>query len=363
MDEQAEQLQSYIRQQIQSGLEPDEIHAHLQASGWPPETVQQAFLAVQATMIPTALQSQPQAQPLGNPPVASAPQALGTRRGRIKTGWLLLKQSVHLLNGNKYLLRYLLMTYVWVLILTLVLIGIYLADHQLLYTENDGLSVVGYIVTFISYVVINFAIDFYAAALAANMLGIFQGKREPFSTYTRLARSKAPTILVFSLMQATVGMILKFVIERLRYVGKILSWLLGTLWSLGTMFVLPIIITSDTSAPRAVKESVNFFKSTWGENITAKVTVNTPLFFINLAVACLFYPLIITTLVNGSIVAFWIVVSLYTFVQLSIAVVGSFANSLINVSLFYYAKYHQVPPSFEAELLNKVFVAKKNRFF
>lgn len=364
MDEQIEQLKVYIRQQIQGGVEPNVIASHLHASGWPPEAVEQAFKAVQATMIPTVQQANAPGQSATIPP----PQVKGSLLSRIKTGWLILKQSVKVLNGNKYLLRYLAMTYLWVVILTIGFVALFLGFREIIYDPNSidpgsSLSLLGFALVFVNYVVIYFVINFYAAALAANMLQIFLGRNEPFSAFTKLAWSKAPTIFLFSLIQATVGIILEFIVERIRFIGWFLSWLLGTMWSLGTLFVLPIIVTSDASAPKAIKQSVNFFKATWGENITAKVTVNTPLALINIAVIAVFWPLFFVVMMTGSLAGVLAVLIAFLFVQLTIAIIGSFANSLLNVSLFYYATYHQVPPSFDAELLNRVFVKRKRRFF
>ncbi len=368
MDDQTEKLKAYIKQQLQAGLQPDEVEQQLQTSGWPPETAHQAFLAVQAGMVPASIQASTPAAPAANQSAVPPPQAIGTGRGRIKTGWLLLKQSARILNGNRYLLRYLLMTYVTVMIASIIFVVIFIVGRNLFFDPNAAdpnydLTLIGIPIVFASYVVIYFLVNYYAAALAANVLQIFLGKSEPFSAYTKLARSKAPAIFMFSLIEATVGMILRFLVERIRFVGWILAWLLGTAWSLGTMFVLPIIVTSDTSAPRAIKQSITFFKSTWGENITAKVTVNAPLFLINLLVILMFLPLFFITFYNGTVILALFLIVIYGVIQLSIAIVGSFANSLINISLFYYAAYHQIPPSFDADLLNHVFVKKKRRLF
>ena len=177
----------------------------------------------------------------------------------------------------------------------------------------------------------------------------------------RLARSKWRAILLFSMISATVGLFLQFVIERIRWVGYILAWVLGTLWSLGTLFVIPLMVTADKpQAFPAIKQSIRFFKQTWGESVISKISVNLPLALLNMLLLLVFFVLIF---VSGSTIVGFILVIIYICLTLVLAVVGSFANSAVNVALFYYAQFHQVPPAFDESLLNQVFIKRNRRFF
>ena len=343
-------------------MTPDEIAQQLHATGWPADVVQQAFLAVQASSIPTAMQ-QPVAPVTSQPAVL--PQANGTRRGRIRTSFILLRVSMDILKGNKYLLRYFLMTWLSVILVNLVIFACIViafaslaGDSPRTYSQLEVYSFV-----FVSYLVIYFLVNFYAAALAANLLDIFHGQPQPYKTYISATRKKLVPILVFSLISSIIGMILQFIVERIRWIGWILSWLIGTAWSLGTMFVLPIIMTSDVNALTAIKQSVHFFKQTWGENVVSKVTVALPIFFLNLLVIFIFWPLLAVTASSGHIALFIFVLFLYVFVQLNIAIVGSFASSVVNVALFYYAAYKQIPAGFDADMLNNVLIKRKHKLF
>ncbi|MDB5181460.1 MAG: hypothetical protein JWP13_223 [Candidatus Saccharibacteria bacterium] len=281
---------------------------------------------------------------------------------------MLFRQSFSVLIGNKYLLRYLLMTGLWVLLITVAMVGLYLfidwkSPKTYSVDKNSGrefTSLLGFGMLFINYILVYFVINFYAAGLTANVLDIFQGQRRPYQIYIGVARKKAPTLFFYSAIAATVGVLLQYIAERVRWVGWLISWFLGTLWSLGTLFVVPIIITSESGAPTAIKQSVKFFKTTWGENITAKVTVNFPLFLIQLSLMAVFIPLaFFLTAITGHIEVFIGVFIVYILCSLTVAVIGSFANSLINIALFYFAAYRQVPPAFSADLLNSIFVPRK----
>src|SRR5664279_1292070 len=115
-----QQLQTYISSQIQIGVTPDELVAQLRTANWDEESIRQAFVAHQAAQLRTGMVQQTQVENVSQQLTSSEasagilPQAAGRRRGRIRTGWLLFRQSMRILNGNRYLLRYMAMTAVYV---------------------------------------------------------------------------------------------------------------------------------------------------------------------------------------------------------------------------------------------------------
>ena len=266
-----------------------------------------------------------------------------------------------LLSGNRYLLRYLLMTWVVIIAVEALIIAMIFAFWNPFSYEESSETLSWYVFAFISYVVIYFLINYYAAGLSANILDIFRGKRRPYGAYMAAARAKTGPILMFSVIDASVGMFLRYVVERVRIVGWILSWILGVIWSLSTMFVLPTIMDSDKGAVDSIKHSMRLFKQTWGENITAKVTVNTPLALLNFSLAFLiFTPLVWFAAMAAGEAGFIAVLLFIIFIEVSLAILGSFANSVVNMALYYYATYHQVPPAFSKDMLDHVFIERKH---
>ena len=362
--EPTEELKNYVWQQLQGGISPDTIASHLQASGWSTEAIQASFQAAQVAVMPSFLQS-----PTDNK-VVSPPTVAASKRGRFKTSWLLLKQSMKVLRGNPQLFRYMLMTIAWGFLVVIIFGVIFWFGKNTFFTDridNNGDSVptaIGYVVIFIYYVLFYFVINFYAAALTYAIFDIFGGQLRPYREYVRLAFTKAGSLFVFSIFEATVGMILRYIVERIRFVGWILSWLLGAMWSLGTMFTIPYIVSSEVGAPTAVKQSLSLFKSTWGENIITKASVNAPIALLVISGTALYFFIAFSVILSGGgITAFIITFFLYLFALLTVLLIGSFANSLVNAALFYYATKHEVPPAFDADLLNRVFIKKKRRFF
>lgn len=348
-----QQLTTYIYSQLQHGQSPDTIAEQLRQAGWSEDLIQQGFSAVQSQVVPSSMQGSAAAM---QQQVVEKPQANGKRRGRIRTGWQILAHCIDLLNGNRYLLRYYLMTWALVILLNAVFIVFFWFANPDFYESDTNWYLIGFAMYLIIYCVINF----YAAALARNILDIYEGQRKPYAEYIRAARSKFWPIFVYSLLSALVGIIMEYIIERLGWVGRIIAWVIGTAWSVATMFTLPIIMDTDKSAPSAIKQSWGLLKQTWGEGITAKVTAAVPITLLQIAAMFIFLVLMWPAFAAGWVAAL-LLVFCYIFVSVSLAVIGSYASNFINAALYYYATKGQVPPGFDANMLNDVLVKSKRQ--
>src|SRR5436853_7894874 len=75
------------------------------------------------------------------------------------------------------------------------------------------------------------------------------------------------SILAWSFVAATVGMILRVIERRAGFIGRIVTGLLGVAWTMLTYFVVPVMIFEGAGVGRAIKRSGELFKKTWGEAV------------------------------------------------------------------------------------------------
>lgn len=378
-----EKLRIYIQQQIHTGLRPDEIAAHLRIAGWSEELINNAFLKVQAQVMPSPVVTQPVIpntgtleSPIEQTTVVSNQlfqsqnvAAPAQKRGRIKTGWLLLKQSLKVLRQHEGLTRYIIVSAFFSLVLTIIIVLIFIFGQNMLLAssvtngiKNYNLTSLGYLTAFVYYVLAFFIINFYTAGLTANILDLFQGNSHPYGHYMKKARSRGGTIFIFSLIEATIGTILRLIAERSRLLGFIVSKILGTLWSIARLFVIPIIVSSDKNSFAAIKQSILLLKATWGENIVGRATfgIIISIVYIFLLLPISFVLILIGVSIGhliGGIIAVILVISLF----LVFSIIISAASSVLNTALFYFAQYKMIPPAFDPDLLNSVFINRKKR--
>jgi hypothetical protein len=356
------ELSTYVFQQLQRGLSPADITAQLRNAGWKEADISAGFSAAQTNIVPSPVVA-------GTNPVQLPPPIV---KGRMKTGWLIFKQSIRFISDNPGLVRYIIMSLLFTLIIFGILIVIILLDSNgsqtLFYTTYDsvadkttygatGLGIIvaalfGYIGTFVTY--------YYGVALASHVLAIFHAKPGTYKDHIALARKRLPAIALYALIATVVGYILRMIEERFKIVGLIISRIIGVLWALATTFVLPIIADTNENAPQSIKHSIALFKSNWGETITGRIALTGFLFLIYFLIGI---PVTIgLTLGLGmlfGVVGVIIAIVLFVIGIIVISTLEVLASNVLNVSLYYYAQYKTIPPSFSPELLASVFVAKK----
>ena len=145
-----------------------------------------------------------------------------------------------------------------------------------------------YIPTFLFYVV-TYAIGiFFQAAVVAGATERMQGGDPTVSTALAAAARRIGPILIWAVVAATVGMIIRAIHNRVSFIGKILASLMGAAWSLATFFVVPVLVLEDRSIPESFKRSVSVFRETWGETVVGGTTLGA-------AALCAWFTLIAVT--------------------------------------------------------------------
>src|SRR5262249_4768139 len=99
-----------------------------------------------------------------------------------------------------------------------------------------------YLVAFLFYFVNYFVIVFFNAALVSCAFIRFPGGTPTIGDGMRAAVSRLPQILAWALVSATVGMLLKAVENVHEKAGEIISAILGTVWTVITYFVVPVLV-------------------------------------------------------------------------------------------------------------------------
>lgn len=377
--DQTKNLKTYIWQQLQSGVQPVEIRQQLLGGGWTVEAVDAAFADISRELsAPQPAASLDEEQRPSVTPQAAATQTLpaepAVKRGRIKTAWLLLKQSLKLLNHHRELVRYPLMSFAISMVLLILLVIVYIANPgEALYTtyqvqEGAGMVTrtqstgVGIFVILAAYIALGFITFLYAAGLSAHVLDLYRGSSKRYADYMALARSKSLQLLLFSTINVTVGLILATIAERFRLLGWIIAKLLGALWSLATAFTVPVIVETDKNAVAAIRHSTSLFIQTWGENVVGRITFNGIVILIYLFI---FIPvLVVLSIVMTALAGFvgMILVGILAIVLLIFAIiVETTAAQILNTALYYYAQYRQIPAAFDPDLLAGVFQQKKSK--
>jgi MFS family permease len=212
-----------------------------------------------------------------------------------------------------------------------------------------------YLMLFGFYVVNYFIVVFFNMALIHCSRLYFRGEEVTVRAGLLFSLSRIGVIFSWAFFAATVGLILRMIQENVGWLGKIITGLIGIVWSIATFFVVPIIAYENAGPIEAVKRSTQLMKQKWGESLGASfsfgliqflgmILVGLPLYF----VGAIFHP----------------------FAGIALAIVGIFlVISIISAAqtIFVSAIYHNINGDlvkhFNQQMVDQLFEKKEKTWF
>lgn len=212
-----------------------------------------------------------------------------------------------------------------------------------------------YVVAFVFYFCNYFVVIFFNAALISCALVGFHGGTPTVASGLQAAAARLPQILAWAFVAATVGVLLKVVENAHRRVGSIIRAILGTVWTVCTYFVVPVLVVEKVGPFKAIRRSMSILRKTWGEGLSGEAGLRFMLFLLALPGLAL---VLLGVLAMGTAplagVALFALAGVY---YLSLTVVGSALDGILLAALYLYAAYGEVPDAFRRSRLKGAFAS------
>jgi len=240
---------------------------------------------------------------------------------RISRGWALTKQSWGVLKSDRSLVIFPMLSAIFALIavaviwlptasMSGVLAGEAINEHDPVY--YIAAAATAYVSTFIAV--------FFNVALAACAVRSLRGEDTTVGERIRAAMQRLGPILGWTLVAATIGLVLRLLQDRIPLAAKIAVWIAGAAWAVATFFVIPVLALERSGPWQSIKRSVAVVKARWGEGATGTVAIS--------AVTVL---VVVIVMVGGAACA--IVLFAAGLQQLAIAVIAIAVAAVIVVSI------------------------------
>lgn len=195
---------------------------------------------------------------------------------RLSNGWELTKNSFKVLRENKELIIFPILSGVSLILITASFVIAFMASvgwdvDSVGASENgDNGNMIAYVgITFLFYLVNYFVVIFFNMALIHCTRMYFHGEPVSIRKGLQFSVSRIGAILSWSLFAATVGTILRMLQENLGIIGKVITGLIGIVWSVTTFFVVPVIAYENVGPIDAFKRSAGLMRKQWGESLVA----------------------------------------------------------------------------------------------
>jgi hypothetical protein len=280
---------------------------------------------------------------------------------RFQTSWELLKRSLHVLRSNPRLLLFpclsalctialVLFFLAPVLILCVGLAASHGGDWQQLAAKMN-VAFYGYGV--VIYLVAMFVATFFNVAFYHEILRALSGDPVSLANGLRFALSRSRSILMWSLLAGTVGLLIRAIEDRLGWIGKIVMGFVGVVWSVAAVFAIPVIVRRDETNPLAVlRDSAATLKRTWGESLIGFVGIRLGgVIFILATLAFGLAGLIGIAVLHWPAVAIGAAV-LWVLAIVAAGVLMAMASHVYRCALYVYASEGVVPAPYSADMMN-----------
>lgn len=279
--------------------------------------------------------------------------------GRFARSWDLFKTSLKVVKQDKELLWMPVLSSLASLVAIAAIAGVGFASGVWPSTQTaDGATnYPGIALAFVLYVLLAFVALFFNAAVVAGANERLSGGDPTVGSALRAAGRKAGKLFLWSIVVATVNVILQAIRERSGGLGQIMASLAGIAWNLATYFMVPVLLFDDKAIGSSLKRSGGLFRQTWGETVIGQGGLGIAGFVLGLGavalgllVLFLLAPLGIAGIAAG-----------FTVLVLGVIIVAALMSVLEGVyktALYRYATTKQVAPGFTGDQLGGAFVPK-----
>ena len=281
---------------------------------------------------------------------------------RLSRSWQLVKSSWSVLEQDRQLLLFPLVSAIAALLViasfALPVLGLSAANGFAGGGPSSDYSF-SYAVGFLFYVSLYFVIFFFNAALVGAAMLRFDGGEPSLRDGLRVANSRVGSILGYAIIAATVGVVLRFIQDRVGVLGKIVVGLLGVGWTAATYLVVPVLIVRDAGPVQAVKESATLLKETWGENVVGQAGMGAAFGLIHLGIVLLGVALVVAAAATGSGALILLALLLAVAALVIASLVQAALGGIYAAALYRYATNMPMPAGFDAGAMRLAFAPKR----
>lgn len=210
------------------------------------------------------------------------------------------------------------------------------------------------------YFVSMFMATFFNVAFYSEIISALNGRGVSIRRGLGVAWSRLPSILAWSLLAGLVGWIIRSIEQRLPFIARIFTGLIGTAWSIAAVFVIPVIIQEQSTRNpiKILKQSATTLTRTWGEGLIGYLgfsAVSTLVFVWSLL------PLLLVGGLAYALHSWWIAALgavLWVMALIVISYISGVASHVYRCALYLYAAEGVVPEPYDQNLLNMAWKVK-----
>lgn len=201
-----------------------------------------------------------------------------------------------------------------------------------------------------------------SVAFNSEILEALAGRPVSISHGIEAACQRWKSVLLWSLLAGTVGLLIRALEQRLSFLGRLVAGMIGLAWSVASIFAIPILVreTSITNPFEVVSRSAKTIKATWGEMLAGYLGMQgTNLLF-------LWGSILLWVAAGAAAIVFsnaWILLAVglpWLVSLIAYSYLSNIASRVYLCALYVYASEGRVPGPYDASMMTMAFKAKKS---
>ncbi len=278
--------------------------------------------------------------------------------------WEITKLSFNVIKKDSELLLFPLLSGIFSIVFILIMLFPSIIS-SFLSGKAEHYGLVEYLLIFITYLGLAFISTFFNVCVIYTTKIRFEGGNATFRQSISFARSKIRLIFIWSVVAATVGLILRIIDniaekfgEPGRIVLNIITSIIGMMWSIITVFVVPAMVYHNLGPFEAIGKSVETLRKTWGESLIRYIGLGMIQFLFILSGIIL---VVVLLAVLGPLGSVWMIAAIAISVLyfLTVLLIFSAANTIFNTALFVYSDTGKIPEGFNREAMANAFKSQQ----
>ena len=227
--------------------------------------------------------------------------------------------------------------------------------------ERPNLTAFGMVYCGAAYYLSMVLATYFNVAFYHEILSALRGNGVSIHRGLAYALTRWQAVLLWAAFAGLVGLLIRQLEERVAFFGKLVIGLIGTAWSVASIFVVPVLVmeTESINPFGMLKKSALTLKKTWGEALIGFVGIQSGGMLVAFVSFLLALVAIMVSIISQSLwVALGTLVAwLFTVVGLSYFV--NVANHIYRCALYLYATEQRVSEPYSLELLQMAWKTKK----
>jgi hypothetical protein len=280
--------------------------------------------------------------------------------------WLITKLTFSVINKDRELLWFALLSFIFSAIYSIAMIfpSVIAALMENGFNQ-ESLQAFEYLMIFLTYFGLAFIATFFNTCVVYTAKVRFEGGNATFDESLKFAFSRIGVIFQWSLVSASVGLLLRVLHQLASNLGKIgelvaniLISLLGMAWSIMTIFVVPVMVYENVGPVDAIKKSAAVIKKTWGESLIKAVGLGLIQFFIFVLIIAASAALTVALTSSFEFIGLLTGIGIGVVLLLMAGLIFTVANTIFNTALYVYANNNMIASGFSEDVIKGAFKEK-----